>query len=211
MTTTSLPLPPPSTADRTPRPLPRPRRPPSGSSFGRCAPRPGSSAIGALAVIAFNVGTAYDTYRYWPAAGRGGSGADFVRDGIPLPEAFTANAAMVMMLVPVGAIGALAVIGEYSSGMIRTTFAAVPDRRSVMAAKAVVVTAVTTVFGAVVAVASFGLTQAILRPDAGMSISTRARCASSWRPRCSRRCARSSAWPSARSSGTPRPPSSRRC
>ncbi|MFD9160396.1 ABC transporter permease [Streptomyces sp. NPDC059558] len=124
----------------------------------------------ALAVIAFNAGTAYDTYNYWPqrtAADR----ADFVRDGIPLQEAFTANAAMVMMLA-LGAIGAIAIIGEYSTGTIRTTFAAVPARRSVMAAKTVVVTAASTVFGAIVAGASFALTQAILDGrDAGISIS----------------------------------------
>ncbi|WP_329038537.1 ABC transporter permease [Streptomyces sp. NBC_01725] len=124
----------------------------------------------ALAVIAFNAGTAYDTYNYWPersAADR----ADYVRAGIPLQEAFTANSAMVMMLA-LGAIGAVAIIGEYSTGTIRTTFAAVPDRRSVMAAKTVVVTAVATVFGSIVAGASFGLTQAILDGrDAGISIS----------------------------------------
>ncbi|MFI1352822.1 ABC transporter permease subunit [Streptomyces sp. NPDC020898] len=124
----------------------------------------------ALAVIAFNAGTAYDTYSYWTernAADR----ADFVRAGIPLKEAFTANAAMVMMLA-LGAIGAVAIIGEYSTGTIRTTFAAVPARRSVMAAKAVVVTAVTVVFGAIVAGASFGLTQAILDGrSAGISMS----------------------------------------
>ncbi|MEU8943515.1 ABC transporter permease (plasmid) [Streptomyces goshikiensis] len=123
----------------------------------------------ALAVIAFNAGTAYDTYNYWPersAADR----ADFVRAGIPLQEAFTANAVMVMMLA-LGAIGAVAILGEYSTGTIRTTFAAVPARRSVMAAKTVVVTAVSTVFGAIVAGASFGLTQAILDGrDAGLSI-----------------------------------------
>ncbi|MET9464263.1 ABC transporter permease [Streptomyces sp. NPDC006544] len=124
----------------------------------------------ALAVIAFNAGTAYDTYTYWPARSPADQ-ADFVRAGIPLQEAFTANAAVVMMLA-LGAIGAVAIIGEYSTGTIRTTFAAVPARRSVMAAKAVVVTAVATVFGAIVAGASFGLTQAILGGrDAGISIS----------------------------------------
>nr|WSX48248.1 ABC transporter permease subunit [Streptomyces sp. NBC_00974] len=123
----------------------------------------------ALAVIAFNAGTAYDTYNYWPARSPADQ-ADFVRAGIPLQEAFTANAAVVMMLA-LGAIGAVAIIGEYSTGTIRTTFAAVPARRSVMAAKAVVVTAVATVFGAIVAGASFGLTQAILGGrGAGISI-----------------------------------------
>ncbi|WP_328843945.1 ABC transporter permease [Streptomyces sp. NBC_00258] len=116
--------------------------------------------IGALAVIGFNVGTAWDTCRYWTAQDAG-SRADFVRDGIPLAIAFTANAAMVLMLA-LSAIGATAIVGEYRTGMIRMTFTAVPARRSVMAAKVCVVTAVTTVFGAVVAVASFGLTQAVL-------------------------------------------------
>ncbi|MGI3223428.1 hypothetical protein ACRJ4B_05100 [Streptomyces sp. GTA36] len=37
--------------------------------------------IGALAVIGFNVGTAWDTYRYWTAQDAR-SRADFVRDGI---------------------------------------------------------------------------------------------------------------------------------
>nr|WP_221510780.1 ABC transporter permease [Streptomyces sp. 3211] len=124
----------------------------------------------ALAVIAFNAGTAYDTYNYWPQR-TAEDRADFVRDGIPLQEAFTANAAMVMMLA-LGAIGAIAIIGEYSTGTIRTTFAAVPARRSVMAAKTVVVTAASTVFGAIVAGASFALTQAIHDGrDAGISIS----------------------------------------
>ncbi|MEV4037331.1 ABC transporter permease [Streptomyces umbrinus] len=116
--------------------------------------------IGALAVIGFNVGTAWDTYRYWTAQDAR-SRADFVRDGIPLSIAFTANAAMILMLA-LSAIGATAIVGEYRTGMIRTTFTAVPARRSVMAAKVCVVTAVTTVFGAVVAAASFGLTQAVL-------------------------------------------------
>ncbi|MEV2229096.1 ABC transporter permease [Streptomyces phaeochromogenes] len=116
--------------------------------------------IGALAVIGFNVGTAWDTYRYWTAQDAR-SRADFVRDGIPLSIAFTANAAMLLMLA-LSAIGATAIVGEYRTGMIRTTFTAVPARRSVMSAKVCVVTAVTTVFGAAVAAASFGLTQAVL-------------------------------------------------
>ncbi|WP_369216543.1 ABC transporter permease subunit [Streptomyces flavofungini] len=126
--------------------------------------------VTALAVIAFNAGTAYDTYTYW-AQRSAADRADYVRAGIALREAFTANAAMVMMLA-LGAIGALAIIGEYSTGTIRTTFAAVPARRSVMAAKTVVVTAVGTVFGAFVAGASFVLTQAILDGrDAGLPMS----------------------------------------
>ncbi|WP_327159730.1 ABC transporter permease [Streptomyces zaomyceticus] len=117
-------------------------------------------AVTTLAVIAFNAGTAYDMYKYWTAE-NATDRADFIRDGMPLQVAFTGNAAMVMVLA-LGAIGALAMVGEYSTGTVRTTFAAVPARHSVMAAKAVVVGAVATVFGVFVAGASFVLTQAIL-------------------------------------------------
>lgn len=41
-----------------------------------------------------------------------------------------------------GVLGALIITGEYGSGMIRTTFAVVPRRRSLLAAKALVFTAV---------------------------------------------------------------------
>lgn len=122
----------------------------------------------ALTVVGFNVGMAYDTYRYWSERDTA-SRADFVRDGIPLSIAFSTDAAMLLMLA-LSAIGATVVVGEYRTGLIRTTFAAVPARRSVMAAKVCVVAAVTTVFGAVVSVASFGLTQAVLSGrDAGVA------------------------------------------
>lgn len=114
----------------------------------------------ALAVIAFNAGTAYDHYKYWYQYGTQGR-TSFVANGIPLVDAFTANAAMVLVLA-LAAIGAVSVTGEYGTGLIRTTFTAVPARRSVMAAKVLVLAAVTTVFGALVAAASFASTQAIL-------------------------------------------------
>ncbi|MEV0124521.1 ABC transporter permease [Streptomyces sp. NPDC050703] len=113
-----------------------------------------------LAVLAFNAGTAYDTYRYWrenDAEGR----ARFARDGIALQEAFNGNAMLVMMLAA-GAVGALAVAGEYRTGLIRTTFTAVPARRSLVTAKVLVVAAATAATGAVAAGLSFWLTQTIL-------------------------------------------------
>lgn len=122
--------------------------------------------ITALAVIGLNAAIAYDTYSHWKQDDR----ADFIRDGIPLLEAFTANSALIMMLA-IGTLGALMIISEYRTGTIRPTLAAVPARRSVMAAKVAVLTTVTTVFGAFVAAASFGLTQAILNGrDLGVSI-----------------------------------------
>jgi hypothetical protein len=127
-----------------------------------------SLLVAALTVLAFNVGKAWDNVRYWPD--EPGYAEKFIADGIPLMHAFTTDASTVMMLAT-GAFGALAVTGEYSTGLIRTTFAAVPARRSVMAAKVCVVAAVMTVFGAIVTAVSFAATQAILSTeDAGVSL-----------------------------------------
>lgn len=125
--------------------------------------------LAALAVVGFNAGSAWDHYRYWhqyDARTR----ANFVADGMPLLDAFTANGALILMLAT-SAVGALAVTGEYGSGSIRTTFAAVPARGSVMAAKVCVLAVVLTGFGTLVALVSFWSSQAILSArDAGVSI-----------------------------------------
>ncbi len=60
------------------------------------------------------------------------------------------------------AIGVLTVTSEYSSGLIRTTFSAVPARRAVLAAKAAVVCLVTVAVGLITALTSFAAGQAIL-------------------------------------------------
>jgi hypothetical protein len=60
------------------------------------------------------------------------------------------------------AVGVLAFSTEYSTGLIRITFAAVPRRRAVLAAKAAVIGALTLVAGEVVAFACFALVQAVL-------------------------------------------------
>ncbi|MER8044585.1 ABC transporter permease [Streptomyces sp. NPDC094032] len=119
-----------------------------------------SLLLGALSVIAFNAGQAWDHYRYWTSYDTA-SQARFVRDGMALMDAFTGNAGMVLILAT-AAMGAMTVVGEYGSGQIRTTFAAVPARRSLMAAKVLVVTAVMTGFGLAVAGVSFWVSQAIL-------------------------------------------------
>jgi ABC-2 type transport system permease protein len=129
---------------------------------------PWSFVISALVILGLNAGAAYEHVHYWHA--NRFAPATFIADGLPLLDAFTSNAA-IAMIVAAGAIGTLAVTGEYGTGLIRTTFSAVPARRSVMAAKVSVIAAVTTGFGAVVAVASFGLTQAILSGQhAGVSL-----------------------------------------
>jgi ABC-2 type transport system permease protein len=69
------------------------------------------------------------------------------------------------------AIGVLIVTGEYSSGLIRTTFSAVPARHAVLAAKAAVVCLVTVAVGLITALATFTAGQAILsRQDIGISL-----------------------------------------
>jgi hypothetical protein len=54
-----------------------------------------------------------------------------------------------------GVVGVLAISSEYTTGLIRTTFAAVPRRRAVIAAKATVVGALTLLAGQLIAFATF--------------------------------------------------------
>ena len=67
-----------------------------------------------------------------------------------------------LMMIAFGSLGAMTVFGEYSSGLVRTTFAAVPDRRSVVAAKLLVVVTVTALAGTAVSAISFFVTQSML-------------------------------------------------
>jgi ABC-2 type transport system permease protein len=61
-----------------------------------------------------------------------------------------------------GVLGVLAVSTEYGTGMIRTTLAAVPGRGTVLAAKALVVGALTLVLGELFCFATFFLGQYVL-------------------------------------------------
>ncbi|MFD6248129.1 ABC transporter permease, partial [Streptomyces roseolus] len=104
---------------------------------------------------------------------RPGPGADPAPEAAPfafdaLGTAFV-DPAWQLLMVLAACLGAAALSGEYATGLARTTFAAVPDRRSVVAAKAVVVTAVLLAFGTCVALASFAATQALLREHGGLS------------------------------------------
>jgi hypothetical protein len=86
----------------------------------------------------------------------------------PMADSFTGFAVAQLLFA---AIGVLTVTGEYSSGLIRTTFAAVPARRAVLAAKAAVVCLVTVTAGLGAALASFAAGQAILsRQHIGISL-----------------------------------------
>jgi ABC-2 type transport system permease protein len=66
----------------------------------------------------------------------------------------------------IGVLGVLVITSEFSSGMIRATFAAAPRRPVVLAAKAVVLTAVALVAGEILAFAAFAVGEAVLKAPA---------------------------------------------
>lgn len=75
-------------------------------------------------------------------------------------------------VLAVGILGVLTFTSECTTGQIRTTFTAVPRRPAVLAAKAALLGSLILVFGELLAVASFALTQAILsRQGQGISLS----------------------------------------
>lgn len=84
---------------------------------------------------------AYGRYLSFSPAQRG----DFDRGGL-----FSYGVEWFPVMVGTGALGALSVVSEHASGLIRPTFAAVPDRLRVVAAKVAVLVAVMSGFGAVV-------------------------------------------------------------
>jgi hypothetical protein len=75
-------------------------------------------------------------------------------------------------LIALGVLGVLTTSGEYTTGMIRSTLAAVPRRLPVLWAKAAVYGAVAFTIGVVGVFASFAIAGAVLSgTDAGMSFS----------------------------------------
>lgn len=71
----------------------------------------------------------------------------------------------------VGALGAMTISSEYATGMIRATFSAVPQRRTLLAAKATVLAVATLALAEVLTFAAFGICQALLvHKDAGVSL-----------------------------------------
>ncbi len=112
-----------------------------------------------LIILAISVNGALSNYRRIP--GMSPEDQEYFRSFGALGVSFPMGAATVLAL-GAGAIGAIAILGDYTTGMIRTTFTAVPARRAVLAAKALVIAGITAAFGAAVALASFGLTQGIL-------------------------------------------------
>ncbi|MCX5210423.1 ABC transporter permease [Kitasatospora sp. NBC_00240] len=87
-----------------------------------------------------------------------------------LHDAFPPEGYLMLMLAA-GSLGAIAVVSEYGSGLIRTTTVAVPARGSVILAKAAVQLLLWTVVGAVTVTCSYLLSWSILDGrDAGIAI-----------------------------------------
>jgi ABC-2 type transport system permease protein len=80
--------------------------------------------------------------------------------GDPVASVFTAW--LEYPVLAVGILGVLSLTSEYATGQIRTTFAAVPQRLTVLTAKASVIGLIALIFGEALAFASFLLSQAIL-------------------------------------------------
>jgi len=89
------------------------------------------------------------------ATGREAITASFNAAGFPFNALFLAQLA-------IGVLGVLVITTEYSSGMIRTTFTAVPQRGLVLAVKAVIFGCVTLVVAAATTFVTFFASQAIL-------------------------------------------------
>ncbi len=91
-------------------------------------------------------------------SGREPIGPDFNAAGFPFNALFLSQLA-------IGVLGVLIVTAEYSSGMIRTTFTAVPQRGLLLAVKASVFALVTFVVAAVTTFVTFFASQWILGRD----------------------------------------------
>ncbi|SEF59103.1 hypothetical protein SAMN05216223_101430 [Actinacidiphila yanglinensis] len=126
-------------------------------------------ALTVLVTIGVNLNAVHSDFVYIDRAARTGTGH---RAGAydPIFHGLNQISADLLMLAA-GAVGAISVFGEYATGLVRTTFAAVPDRGAVARAKVLVVTALTTALGAVVATASFfGGNAMLVSRHVGLSI-----------------------------------------
>jgi len=80
---------------------------------------------------------------------------------------------MILAQMAFGVLGVPAITSEHATGMIRTTFAAVPRRRAVLAAKAAITGGVTLTVGMATAFAAFLTCQALLSSaHAGVALSS---------------------------------------
>lgn len=95
-----------------------------------------------------------------------GTGARWAHQSGSVPQPFDATnvslSGVYIAQVIVGTVGVMTISSEYATRMIRATFAAVPQRRSLLAAKGVVLAATVLVLTEILAFASFLIGQALM-------------------------------------------------
>jgi len=112
--------------------------------------------IGLLALIGFALLESIRTYQNWPHfLPRDRAHYDPARQALSGPGA-------ALLMIGTSSVGALTIVGEYATGLIRTTLTAVPGRHLVVAAKAAVLAAVMLAVGTVVSLGTFAVSQAVL-------------------------------------------------
>nr|BFD93689.1 ABC transporter permease [Kitasatospora sp. Xyl93] len=116
-------------------------------------------ALASLVAIAVNVNAVHNDLPYLDQPPLPPGGAPYSYD--PLFHGL-GGIASDLMAIAAGSLGAITVFGEYTTGLIRTTFAAVPDRRGVIAAKVLLIGGITGLAGAVVSAGSFLAVNAML-------------------------------------------------
>ncbi|WP_431682360.1 ABC transporter permease subunit [Kitasatospora sp. KL5] len=123
-------------------------------------------ALSAVAAVAINVNAVHSDLPYIDNLQAAPPGYRYD----PLWHGLGSIACSVMALAA-AVFGAITVFGEYATGTVRTTFAAVPDRRGVVAAKLLLVAGLTLGLGTAVSTASFFTTNAMLASrHVGLSI-----------------------------------------
>ncbi len=121
-----------------------------------------------LFVVGVSVNASLADHRNWPSYPPGRREMFHLYG--PVRDAFP-EAGYLLLMLAATTVGALTVVGEYQSGLVRATFAAVPARRPVVLAKATVLAGVMLVVGLVTSGTSFWVSQAILADrGAGWSI-----------------------------------------
>jgi ABC-2 type transport system permease protein len=117
-----------------------------------------------LAVVVFNIATAVVLGIFLPSRLS-------AHDKATLDTVRVSLGGMHLSQVAIGLLGVLVITGEYGSGMIRASLAAVPQRRLMLAAKTLTFAAVATAVSVIASFAAYLLFQAFLPSGDGMTAS----------------------------------------
>ncbi|MGK4580586.1 ABC transporter permease subunit [Kitasatospora sp. HPMI-4] len=118
-----------------------------------------SLAVAAVLVVVVAYSVATSTANSWPTMNPQGR-SSFDPVSAPLFGAIFAQ-------LVIGVLGVLSISSEYTTGLIRTTFATTPQRRRVLVAKVTVTTALALVAGVAILGVSFLLSQSIMANGRG--------------------------------------------